>query len=89
MNFWVFHPVVFKYIEEGFQDFLAKGPKIKQEYFIPSTVQELIDAKAVDFKMNKTNGVWMGVTYGDDKPKVQEFLRNEIKENRYTENLWN
>lgn len=89
MNFWVFDPIIFNYIEKGFREFIAKGPQIKQEYFIPSTVQELIDSKAVDFKMNRTNGVWMGVTYGDDKPKVQEFLRNEIKEKRYLENLWN
>lgn len=88
MNFWVFSPFIFDFVEKKFIEFVNQNPAPKAEYFIPSTAQQLLEEGLVKFKVKTSPEQWMGVTYAADKPLLQEFLRNKIKENKYPEQLW-
>ncbi len=45
MNVWGFTPILFKYLEEKFVEFLSEnGTEMKSEYLIPSVVNELIQS---------------------------------------------
>lgn len=88
MNFWVFSPFIFEFVEKKFVEFLNNNPAPKAEYFIPTTAQQLLEEGLVEFKVQTSPEQWMGVTYAADKPLLQEFLRNKIKEGKYPEQLW-
>lgn len=89
MNFWVFDPSVFGFVEKKFQEFLQSNPGPKTEFLIPSLAQQMISEGKANFRVKTSTGTWMGVTYAADKPEMQNFLKNEIANSQYTENLWN
>lgn len=88
MNFFIFNPHIFCSLEAYFYDFIESDPTSKQEFYIPSAVQRMIDEKKVKVKVKASPSQWMGVTYADDKKNIKDFLISEIKNNRYPEDLW-
>jgi len=89
MNFWMFHPSFFRFLERDFQDFIKKNPDEKQEFFLPSVVGKYIEENEISVAVNVSDEIWKGVTYPEDKAEVQEFLKEKIKNGIYPENLWN
>ncbi len=89
MNFWGFTPDLFKYLEEGFSDFLTDNiQKPKSEYYIPTIVTELIAKGLADFKVLESKDQWFGVTYQEDKPVVIESVKTLVKSGLYPQKLW-
>jgi NDP-sugar pyrophosphorylase family protein len=89
MNFWGFHPSVFKTLETKFVQFLeTEIDKPKSEMYIPSVVFEMIEDNEVEVKVLEANSPWFGVTYKDDKPIVVNKIKALIKEGVYPEQLW-
>ncbi|SIS58196.1 dTDP-glucose pyrophosphorylase [Chryseobacterium ureilyticum] len=88
MNFFIFNPHIFCSLEAYFYDFIESDPTSKQEFYIPSAVQRMIDENKVKVKVKASPSQWMGVTYADDKKSIKDFLISEIKNNRYPEDLW-
>ncbi|MBQ8005035.1 MAG: nucleotidyltransferase [Clostridia bacterium] len=89
MNCLGFTPDVFEHIERGFADFLSeKGTELKSEYYIPTAIKEMMTAGVADVKVYSTDSVWYGVTYHEDKEKVQNSIRSMIAEGVYPNGLW-
>ena len=77
MNFWGFTPWFFGKLEEHFNDFLRslEPDAIKAECLLPSTVDAFMHEGELRVPKLKTDSVWFGVTYKEDKPIVQADLR--------------
>ncbi len=88
MNFFIFHPHIFCYLEAYFYDFIESDPTPKQEFYIPSAVQRMIDEKKAKVMVKASPSQWMGVTYADDKQNIKNFLASEIQKKRYPDDLW-
>nr|WP_321356069.1 sugar phosphate nucleotidyltransferase [uncultured Draconibacterium sp.] len=89
MNFWGFHPSIFKTLESKFVKFLeTEIDKPKSEMYIPSVVFEMIEDKEVEVKVLEANSPWFGVTYKEDKPIVVNKINALIKEGVYPAKLW-
>lgn len=89
MNFWGFHPSLFKHLEEGFIAFLQKeGEEMKSEFYIPMHIDNLIKAEKVKVKVLKSNASWFGVTYKEDKPTVIERINQLTQKGIYPSKLW-
>lgn len=88
MNFFIFHPHIFCYLEAYFYDFIESDPTSKQEFYIPNAIQRMIDEKKVKVTVKASPSQWMGVTYADDKKNIKDFLTSEIQNNRYPADLW-
>lgn len=89
MNFWCFHPSVFSYLSKFFEEFLMQNPLPKQEFFIPSVIEDLIQTKQIDVTVIETLEKWKGLTYPEDKISVITYLSNLKKQNKYPNSLWN
>lgn len=90
MNFWGLKPNVFKYIKEGFREFLSEhGNELKSEYFIPLLINNNIVAGNIRTKVLKCDSPWFGVTYREDKPFVQQKIKDLLEKGEYPKNLWN
>jgi len=89
MNFWGLKPNVFKYLNEGFAEFLTNhGNELKSEYYIPLLINDNIIKNKIRTKVLQCDSPWFGVTYIEDKPFVQQRIRDLIEAGTYPNNLW-
>lgn len=89
MNFWGFTPVFFGQLEKLFRDFLSQNiNNIKSEFYIPFVVDTLIKKNAANVKVLNSDDEWFGITYPEDKPLVQQKLKELTDKGIYPESLW-
>lgn len=90
MNMFGFTPRIFDYLEERFPSFLDehKDNIEKCEYLIPTIVFEEIDKGMARVKVLKTDAVWQGITYREDKDKVVNEIKKLVLDGEYPEGLW-
>ena len=89
MNFFGFTPSYFKYSESMFKEFLQENQENpKAEFYVPFVVNTLVSGGKIKLKVLSSNTEWFGITYLEDKPFVEEKLRDLIKEGVYPEGLW-
>jgi NDP-sugar pyrophosphorylase family protein len=84
MNFWGFHPQVFKDIEKMWRPFVeANLENPKAEFFIPLIVNHLVESGEGRCAVLPCEAKWFGVTYTNDKPIVQKAMRDFAKAGIY------
>ena len=89
MNVWGFTPILFKYLEEKFVEFLSEnGTEMKSEYLIPSVVNELIQSGQETVHVLRSGATWFGVTYKDDKPFVEGEIEKLVNKGEYPGKLF-
>lgn len=89
MNFWGFTPTYFDFLNEKFSRFITENTNnLKAEFYIPSTVNDLIEEKRARVKVLHSKASWFGVTYKEDKIGVMENIRLLIASGIYPSKLW-
>jgi UTP-glucose-1-phosphate uridylyltransferase len=89
LNTWGFTPTFFQQLEALFAEFLENyGHETKTEFYLPAAVAELIRAEKARVKVEHTPETWFGVTYREDKTKVQQQIADLIDSGIYPKNLW-
>jgi NDP-sugar pyrophosphorylase family protein len=89
MNMWGFTPHLFRLLDSEMVKFLkAKGNEPKSEFLIPRVVDQALAAKKIKVKVLPTKSEWFGVTYPEDKMKVQERLRKMSAQKVYPARPW-
>ncbi|HEX3007754.1 MAG TPA: sugar phosphate nucleotidyltransferase [Bacteroidales bacterium] len=89
MNCWGFTPSLFRFLEEGFIEFLQGNvANPKAEFYIPFMVNELIEKGKVNVEVLKGTSEWFGMTYQEDRMLAVEKIRSLIQAGVYPENLW-
>ena len=90
MNFLLFTPSIFNYIEDGFPEFFDnnKDNLLTTEYLIPDVLSNLIKNNKASTKVIPTSANWYGVTYKEDTPGVKKAIQNLVDNHEYNDNLW-
>ena len=90
MNMMAFTPKIFKYIEDGFVNFLEENTNNKEscEYLIPNVITKGIEEGFCEVKIVDTTSKWVGVTYKEDKESVISYINSLIENNEYPNKLW-
>ena len=90
MNFLLFSPSIFSYIEKKFPEFLEnhKDDLSTCEYLIPDVLFEATKDNYAKTKVIKTNSKWYGVTYREDAEYVKKALQELVDKNIYPKKLW-
>ena len=92
MNLWGFTESFIDEAEATFPAFLdvvlGKNPG-KAEFFLPSTVTQLLNEDKATVKVLTSSDKWYGVTYAADKPVVVAALKEKTAEGKYpAAGLW-
>ena len=91
MNLWGFTSSFLGEIRDRFPAFLdkvlGKNPG-KAEFFLPSSVSELIEEGKATVQVLHSPDKWYGVTYAADKPVVMAALKEKTDEGFYPNGLW-
>ncbi|MBV6427055.1 MAG: hypothetical protein KIPDCIKN_01568 [Haliscomenobacter sp.] len=89
MNFWGFHPHIFDYFHEDFIQFLQEeGGNPKAEFFIPLTINRLVEEGEIQLKVLLSEDKWYGITYREDKPEVEAAFQELARAGKYPVGLW-
>lgn len=89
MNFWCFHPSVFKYSSVLFQEFLKeRGTEEKSEFFIPLVADRFMNETDGKVEVIPTSAIWFGVTYKEDAPAVKDAIETLLNTGEYPAGLW-
>jgi choline kinase len=89
MNFWGFTPAYFKDLKASFERFIRQnGDNLKSEFYIPSMLSEMIEAKKGTVKVLSSTAEWFGVTYKEDRSFVVDRLQKLTEEGIYPSPLW-
>lgn len=86
MNLWGFTPSFLTHLDGQLQEFLQTGLKenpLKQELYLPATVNTLLKEQKACAKVLRTDARWFGVTYHEDKPVVQQALADMTAQGVY------
>ncbi len=86
MNMWGLEPNIFEYLEKEFIDFLKNMQNpLKDEFFIPFVIDDMIKAENAHVKVLKTNEKWYGVTYKEDKDMVIAAMKEKAANGCYND----
>lgn len=90
MNFLLFTPSIFGYIEKLFPKFFEdnKDNLLTSEYLIPEVLSDLITSGSASCKVISTTAKWYGVTYKEDTLGVKKAISDLIASGEYNNNLW-
>ena len=90
LNTWGFTLSIFEELEARFALFLQRNTASlsKAEYFLPDVVGDLVKEGKARVKVLTTKEKWHGVTYQEDRPRVQAAIREMIRQGTYPEKLW-
>lgn len=83
MNLWGFTPAVFDEIDRDFKDFLANADLSKDEFYIPTVVDNLIKRGKTRVRVLENSDKWYGMTYKEDKKDVMQAIARLIAEGAY------
>ncbi|MDD3410775.1 MAG: sugar phosphate nucleotidyltransferase [Eubacteriales bacterium] len=89
MNMWGFPCAMMDAFRQAFPAFLSSMPNpLKSEFFVPSVVDELLNAGKARVHVDTTADRWYGVTYREDKPLVDEAIARMTANGQYPSPLW-
>lgn len=75
MNCWGLPAAILSFFEDAFREFLeTRGAQLKSEWYLPALIDDLMRAGRVRCAVIPTEARWFGVTYPDDRPRVQQAL---------------
>ncbi len=90
MNLWGFTPSYLTEANIRFKRFLEENLKKNPErceFYLPTVVSELINEGKADVKVLDNTDKWYGVTYKEDKAKVEEAFNELLSQGVYPENF--
>lgn len=90
MNLFGFTPWFFTVAEKRFREFLEKlsWDEMKAEYVLPVLIDQMMRGEGLSVDVLTTDATWFGVTYQEDKPYVQQQLRQMHTQGVYPETLF-
>ena len=89
LNCWGFTPTLFAGLDRQFPEFLRnRGADPKAEFYLPVVVSEMVARGEATVRLRPTESTWFGVTYREDKPRVQASIAALVHAGHYPESLW-
>lgn len=89
MNMWGLTPRFFDILEEGFPKFLSNMTnELKNEYLLPTVIDEAIKSGKVSVEVLKSHDKWFGVTYKEDREIVVNSIRALVDNGVYPDKIF-
>jgi len=67
---------------------VATGDVLKAEFYLPAAISTLVSRSEATVRVLPTTAAWFGVTYREDKPRVQAALAELVRQGHYPGALW-
>jgi dTDP-glucose pyrophosphorylase len=89
MNCWGFTPALFEGLDAQLREFLAtRGAEPKAEFYLPASVSTMVERGQARVHVLPTESAWFGVTYREDKPRVEAAVAELVRAGAYPDRLF-
>ncbi len=89
MNCWGFTPALFDGLETQLREFLARhASESKKEFYLPASVSAMIARGEATVRVLPTVSTWFGITYREDKPRVEAAIAGLVAAGHYPARLF-
>ena len=90
MNLWGFTPALFPILGELFESFLRQRGQSdpKAEFYLSSTIDVALKQSRASVTVLPTDESWFGVTYREDRPRVEREIHSRLSNGLYPQQLW-
>jgi UTP-glucose-1-phosphate uridylyltransferase len=89
MNLWGFTPSIFGGLAAQLRGFLAgKASDPKAEFYLPGAVSDLVSKGAATVNVIPSEAAWFGITYKEDRPRVEAALAALVAKGAYPARLF-
>lgn len=91
MNCWGFTPALFTALEKQLRDFravTATDGSSQREFYLPAAVSTMIARGEATVQVLPTQSAWFGITFREDKPRVQAALAELVAAGKYPARLF-
>ena len=75
-------------LDLAFRRFLAGQPGESDECYLPDAVAGMIDSGQARVRVIPTASRWCGITYAEDRPRVEAELAELVRRGEYPARLW-
>ncbi|MDO4620837.1 MAG: sugar phosphate nucleotidyltransferase [Lachnospiraceae bacterium] len=85
MNMWGLYPEFLAKLEAEFPKFLSElgDEKEKKEFLLPTIIDKLLKNGEAEVRVMRTDDVWFGMTYKEDRDAVKGEIRKLIEQGVY------
>jgi NDP-sugar pyrophosphorylase family protein len=89
MNCWGFTPAFFSLLDAQIMEFFRRhGGEAKAEFYLPAAVSAMLAPAGAAVRVLPTKSAWFGVTYREDRLRVQSALAELVHRGEYPEKLF-
>ena len=89
MNCWLFQPTFWTALDGRWSEFATtRLTEPKAEFYLPAAVSAEIEAGRATVRVRPTSASWFGVTYREDKPRVEAMLARLVQSGEYPQRLF-
>lgn len=89
LNCWGFTPTLFTGLDAQLREFLAaRGAEPKSEFYLPAVVSMMVARREASVRVLPTESTWFGVTYREDKPRVEAAIAELVRAGKYPAKLF-
>lgn len=83
-------PELLDFVREDIKKFFEKNKEDLStcEYYLPTLLNDYKEKNNLELKLIKTKAVWKGITYREDLEDLRNYIKEEIKNGIYPENLY-
>ena len=88
MGLWGFTPAVFDLLEQRFADFLEQhGEDPEREFLLSDAVGAMVSSGVADVFVHPSEEPWFGMTYKEDRARVEAHIAELVEQGEYPESL--
>jgi hypothetical protein len=88
MGLWGFTPAVFELLEQRFADFLEQhGEDPEREFLLSDAIGALVSSGAADVFVHASEEPWFGMTFKEDRVRVEAHIAELVEQGQYPESL--
>lgn len=89
MNMWGFRPEFFAVLEQALGEFLRSLPagELRREFMLPTPISQQIALGSLQVQVARTDAVWTGVTYQEDRAETVATLARLHQSSAYPPSL--
>lgn len=90
MNMWGFTPSLFSELDARFRRFLQehRTDLLSAEFYLPEVVGALVREGRATVRVLSSHEPWFGITYQEDRPRVEKAIGDLIRQGVYPAKLW-
>lgn len=83
------HPYIFDYLNKDIITFFKSAEDLDNcEYYLPQLLEDMLQKRKINMHILKTNAIWKGVTYSQDLNDLKKYIKEQIANNIYPDELY-